>query len=343
MPELSREELLSEVNELRQRVAALVAEKADLEMMIEMNTEYSDQLEEDLLKRVESTLRESEKRFRLITETIPVPIIISRIHGSEIVYANEPASDVIGISVEKLLTRKATEFYDPEDRKFLSDKLAEQGYVSNYELKGRTANRDLFWVALFVRPLTFGDEPCMLTVWYDLTERKKAEDEIRRLNEELEERKKQREGKYLIFTLAHEEYGISILKVKEIIGIVPMTSVPNTPDFIRGVINLRGRVIPVTDLRLRFGLEAGDYTDRTCIIVMELGEETDIGKTLIGVIVDTVSEVLNIKAGDIKDPPEFGAGIKAEYLLGMAVIKENVKSLINIEHVFDFKEIALWE
>ncbi|MDY6842623.1 MAG: chemotaxis protein CheW, partial [Thermodesulfobacteriota bacterium] len=113
-----------------------------------------------------------------------------------------------------------------------------------------------------------------------------------------------REGKYLTFTLAEEEYGISILKIKEIIGMMPITFVPQTPEFVKGVINLRGKVIPVVDLRLRFGMESIDYTERTCIIVVEIEGQADT--VLTGIVVDSVSEVLNIKGEDIEDTPTFG-------------------------------------
>ena len=113
-----------------------------------------------------------------------------------------------------------------------------------------------------------------------------------------------REGKYLTFALAGEEYGIGILKVKEIIGLMPITTVPQTPGYVKGVINLRGKVIPVADLRLKFGMEAMAYNDRTCIIVVEI--EGAAGPSSMGIVVDSVSEVLNIKADDIEDTPNFG-------------------------------------
>ncbi len=102
-----------------------------------------------------------------------------------------------------------------------------------------------------------------------------------------------KEGKYLTFTLGGEEYGIGILKIKEIIGMMHVTTMPQTPDFVKGVINLRGKVIPVMDLRLRFGMAAMDYTERTCIIVVEI--EGNGGTIQIGIVVESVSEVLNIK------------------------------------------------
>ena len=130
-----------------------------------------------------------------------------------------------------------------------------------------------------------------------------------------------REGKYLTFTLAEEEYGIGILKVKEIIGIMGITTVPQTPDYVKGVINLRGKVIPVVDLRLKFGMEAMDYTERTCIIVVEI--EEDKRKIQMGIVVDAVSEVMNIKAGDIEDTPNFGSRLNTEYILGMAKMRQS--------------------
>ena len=151
----------------------------------------------------------------------------------------------------------------------------------------------------------------------------------------------EREGKYLTFTLADEEYGIGILKIKEIIGMMPVTSVPQTPDFVKGVINLRGKVIPVMDLRLRFGMNAMDYTDRTCIIVVEITGET--GNVLIGIVVDTVSEVLNIKAEEIEDSPAFGTKLNTDYILGMAKMEGEVKILLDIDRVLKSEEITLLE
>ncbi len=151
----------------------------------------------------------------------------------------------------------------------------------------------------------------------------------------------EREGKYLTFTLAGEEYGIGILKIKEIIGMMPITPVPRTPQFVKGVINLRGKVIPVIDLRLRFGLEAEEYTDRTCIIVVEIPGES--GNVMIGIVVDTVSEVLNIKADDIEDSPAFGSRLETDYILGMAKMEGGVKILLDIDRILKSEEINLLE
>jgi purine-binding chemotaxis protein CheW len=151
----------------------------------------------------------------------------------------------------------------------------------------------------------------------------------------------EREGKYLTFTLAKEEYGIGILKIKEIIGMMPITSVPQTPEFVKGVINLRGKVIPVIDLRLRFGMGKIDYTERTCIIVVEI--DSQAGTVLIGIVVDSVSEVLNVKGDEIEDSPTFGTKLNTEYILGMAKMEGGVKILLDIDQVLSSEEISAFE
>jgi purine-binding chemotaxis protein CheW len=150
-----------------------------------------------------------------------------------------------------------------------------------------------------------------------------------------------REGKYLTFTLANEEYGIGILKIKEIIGMMPITSVPQTPNFVKGVINLRGKVIPVTDLRSRFGMEEMEHDDRTCIIVVEIeGQRGDIE---VGIVVDSVSEVLNIKEDEIEDTPAFGTQLETEYIMGMAKVEGNLKILLDIDKIMNSQEMTLIE
>ena len=149
----------------------------------------------------------------------------------------------------------------------------------------------------------------------------------------------QREGKYLTFTLAGEEYGISILKVKEIIGMVSITSVPQTPEFVKGVMNLRGKVIPVVDLRLRLGMEEMAYTERTCIMVVEIHSQT--GTVMIGIVVDAVSEVLYIKEDVIEETPTFGARLDTHYILGMAKMGDGVKILLNIDRVLGIEGLSV--
>jgi len=148
-----------------------------------------------------------------------------------------------------------------------------------------------------------------------------------------------REGKYLTFSLAGEEYGIGILKVKEIIRIMPITTVPRTPEYVKGVINLRGKVIPVVDLRLKFGMEGVEQSDQSCIIVVEVAGPR--GPVLIGVVVDSVSEVLNIKGGDIEDTPTFGARLDTDYILGMAKMSGGVKILLDIDKVLSTEDVVI--
>ncbi len=145
-----------------------------------------------------------------------------------------------------------------------------------------------------------------------------------------------REGKYLTFSLTGEEYGIGILKIREIIGMLPITSVPETPPYVKGVINLRGKVIPVVDLRLRFGMPAIDYTERTCIIVVEM--KSAAGVVPIGAVVDAVSEVLNIRAEDIENTPAFGTRFNTDFILGMAKMGKGVKLLLDIDRVLNAEE-----
>ena len=145
-------------------------------------------------------------------------------------------------------------------------------------------------------------------------------------------------GKYLTFTLDEEEYGIGILKVKEIIGMMPITLVPRTPPFLKGVINLRGKVIPVIDLRLKFDMGEIPYTERTCIIVVEV--DADDATVLIGIVVDAVSEVLNIQESEIEETPAFGTRLDTGYILGMAKTEGSVKILLNIDKVLSTEELT---
>lgn len=139
------------------------------------------------------------------------------------------------------------------------------------------------------------------------------------------------EGKYLTFTLGKEDYGIGILKVREIIGVMEITAVPHTPEYIKGVINLRGRVIPIMDLRLKFGLEPEEYNERTCIIVVEVrGKSAPIQ---VGMVVDSVSEVLNVTGQEIEPPPALGIDTDTENILGMAKVKGEVKILLDADRV----------
>jgi purine-binding chemotaxis protein CheW len=146
-----------------------------------------------------------------------------------------------------------------------------------------------------------------------------------------------RAGKYLTFQLGNEEFGVRVLKVREIMGLQEITAVPQTPAHVKGVINLRGKVIPVIDLRLKFGLPGAEYSQRTCIVVAQVQGES--GPILMGVIVDGVSEVLNLTGAEIEDTPDFGEDAAGRFLLGMAKVKGKVKILLDIDRVLSSQDL----
>lgn len=142
-----------------------------------------------------------------------------------------------------------------------------------------------------------------------------------------------RAGKYLTFFLANEEYGVEILKVQEIIGRMPITPVPLTSKYIRGVINLRGKIHPIMDLKIKFGMEETQITDETCIIVIKTST------LMMGILVDKVSEVVNVSSEDIEDTPSFGGDVNPEYLLGVGKTGGRVRLLLDIEKVITASDI----
>lgn len=144
-------------------------------------------------------------------------------------------------------------------------------------------------------------------------------------------------GKYLTFQLADEDYGLEILKVQEIIRMQTVTKVPQTPEYVRGVINLRGKVIPVIDLRKKFGFHAYDDTEKTCIIVVQISYDNHT--ITMGISIDEVKEVLDIHAEDIEETPSFGANINTEFILGIGKIGNSVKILLDIDKVLSMKDI----
>lgn len=147
------------------------------------------------------------------------------------------------------------------------------------------------------------------------------------------ERKTARDGhtsaqssKYLTFQLAHEDLGVEILKVREIIGVTDITVLPQMPAYMKGVINLRGTVVPIIDLRLKFGLEEAAHTEQTCIILVDVGHQ-------VGLVVDTVSEVLEIRSDQIDPPPTLGHTVDTSFILGIGKVGDRVKVLLDIDRV----------
>lgn len=146
------------------------------------------------------------------------------------------------------------------------------------------------------------------------------------------------EGKYLTFALGQEQYGIGILKVREIIGYVPITPMPRTPAYIKGIVNLRGQVIPVLDLRLRFEMPAADVTEQTCIIVVEVSLNNRMHHA--GLIVDRVQEVLYVEGKDIEQTPQLGAVVRADFILGIGKADNGIKVLLDIDRVVQSDAVA---
>jgi purine-binding chemotaxis protein CheW len=145
-------------------------------------------------------------------------------------------------------------------------------------------------------------------------------------------------GKYLTFALGAEDFGLEILKVREIIGYIEVTAVPQTPAYVRGVINLRGQVIPVVDLRAKFDMNAEQTTTETCIIVVETKHGADKFNT--GIVVDRVRDVLDITADQIEDAPVFDASVETSFVLGMAKVADSVKILLDINRVLGSAELT---
>lgn len=159
------------------------------------------------------------------------------------------------------------------------------------------------------------------------------------IEREFKESRGVRDGKFLTFELDGEEYGVEILKVKEIIGIMNITPVPRTPEYVKGVINLRGKVIPVIDLRLKFSMENHEYDERTCIIVIDIADGAG-KRIMMGIVVDSVSEVLNIRSEDVEETPAFGSRMDTGFILGMAKTKGDVKILLDIDKVMAAEEVT---
>ena len=145
------------------------------------------------------------------------------------------------------------------------------------------------------------------------------------------------EGKFLTFVLGEEIYGIEILKAREIIGLMDITTVPQTPDYMKGVINLRGKVIPVIDLRKKFSMQEGVHTQETCVIVVEVNSSS------IGLIVDSVSEVSDITGEEIENAPSFGQGIDTSFIMGLGKVKNKIIILLDIDTVLSTEELEMVE
>jgi len=146
-------------------------------------------------------------------------------------------------------------------------------------------------------------------------------------------------NKYLTFELNEEEYGLEILKVQEIIGMMNVTHVPRMPEYVKGVINLRGKIIPIIDLRMKFEMQAQEYNERTCIVEVQVQSHGQ--NVIMGVIVDRVSEVLDIADKQIEETPAFGANVNTEFITGMGKVGQRVVMLLDIDKVFSYDEMEI--
>jgi len=216
-----------------------------------------------------------------------------------------------------------------EDRKsmkaaFVQALKSDKTYTREYRI--RSKHGKILWIQEWSQIICdeAGEIEYVTGILMNITDQKQTE--LDRLKAE------ERTGKYLTFALAGQEYGLSIMKVKEIIEILPITIVPQAPSFVRGVINLRGKVIPVVDMRCKFGLEGSDCSNRSCIVVVEVA--TGSGSTIpIGVTVDSVSDVVHIKGIDVEDAPSIITDLETDYILGMAKIGKAVTIILDIDRV----------
>ena len=144
---------------------------------------------------------------------------------------------------------------------------------------------------------------------------------------------------FVSFTLGDEVFAVDVAKAREILGYVPVTRVPQTPDFMLGVINLRGSVVPVVDLRLKFGMPTAERTVDTCVIVIEIAIEGDT--TTVGILVDSVQEVLDLATDQIEPPPRLGTKLKVEFIKGMGKVNDDFLIILDIDRIFSVDEFAL--
>jgi purine-binding chemotaxis protein CheW len=234
--------------------------------------------------------------------------------------------------------KKWTDIVLEEDKSAMEETFrkalkADKTYKREYRIRKKDAN--VVWMQEWAQIVCDdqGNIEYVIGILVDITDQK--------LDEEKRLKIKKLTGGYLIFNLDNTAYGIEISKIKETMGMMPITTVPDMPDFVKGIINLRGKPIPVIDLRLRFKLEPIDYTDLTSIVIVEI--QDDIEAVQVGIIVDAVSEVLNIDGENIEDNPKFGADLNSDYILGLAKLDDGIKILLKTDKVLSSEEQKLIE
>jgi len=240
------------------------------------------------------------------------------------------SKDVFNAKEKKWLDIVIDEDMASMQESFINALKGDKNYMRQYRI--RKKNETVIWIQEWGQIVCDDqDEIEYVTgILLDITEQKKIEE----ANLKIEALT----GKYLIFNIDNDEYAIIISKIREIIGVMPITQVPQTPSIVKGVLNLRGKVIPVVDLRLRFEMEEKEYQDQTCIIVVDIDDNDS--RVMVGIVVDTVSEVKQIKGEDIEDKP---AGLQFDMdhiVLGMAKINESVMTILNVDKLFIDEEMS---
>ena len=148
------------------------------------------------------------------------------------------------------------------------------------------------------------------------------------------------QNEYLTFHLADEEYGVDILRVKEIRGWENVTRIPNSPEYVKGVLNLRGSIVPIIDLRIRCNLEPKDYSETTVVVILSVENSKNSSERIMGVVVDAISDVVNANLNDIQNTPEFDSSIQIEYIEGLATADNNMLMLVNVDKLLNIEEIS---
>lgn len=218
---------------------------------------------------------------------------------------------------------------DAAKKAFVSGLKGDKTYTRQYRVV--TKSGQTLWIQEWGQIVcdAEGKIDSVIGVILDITAQKLAEEQRLRIQ--------QRTGKYLLFSLDAIQYGIPIQRVQEIVRLLPMTPVPGTPAHVKGMMNLRGKVIPVVDLRRRFMLPEAECSQETCIIVVEVQGAT--APLLFGLLVDAVSEVQHIRGEDIDEPPQFGMNVDVRWILGMAPVKKTLTTLLDIDQVLRIEEL----
>ena len=249
--------------------------------------------------------------------------------GNQVEILTGYAKDVFNTKERKWLDIVIDEDMASMQEIFLNALKGDKNYMRKYRI--RKKNGTIIWIQEWGQIVCDDQNEIeyVTGILLDITEQKKIEE----ANLKIEALT----GKYLVFNIDNAEYCISISKIREIIGVMPITPIPQTPPIVKGVLNLRGKVIPVVDLRLRFEMEEKEYQDRTCIVVVDI--DGNDGRVGVGIVVDTVSEVKHIKGEDIEDKPTGLHFNMDHFILGMAKINENIITIIDVDNLFVDEEM----